>query len=399
MKKPELLVPAGNLDKLKIAVLYGADAVFLGYQEFGLRSNSDNFSVEDLKEAVKICNKKDVKIYVTTNIYAHNENFNGFIDFVKQIEEIGITGIIVSDPGYIMLTQEHAPKLEIHISTQQSISNYEAVEFYKQLGAHRVVLARELTFNEISEITSKVDVEIEVFIHGAVCSSYSGRCTISNHMTGRDSNRGGCCQSCRWNFDILKEDNKLEMDTPFSMSAKDSALLNYIPELFAANIDSLKIEGRMKSFHYCATVTKVYREAIDSYYNDPENYCVKTEWIQELQKAEARVTHPGAIVGNLSHEDQIFGEQYVTDITYDYCGYVKGYVDGYAQIEQRNFFKVGDEIEFFGPNGEIFTQIVDEILDVENNSIEKANHPLMSIKVKTLKPVEEHFLVRRIIKK
>lgn len=399
MKKPELLVPAGNLEKLKIAVLYGADAVFLGYQEYGLRSNSDNFSIEDLKEAYKICSEKGVKIYVTTNIYAHEENFVGFVDFIKQIEQIGITGIIVSDPGYIMLAKEHAPKLEIHISTQHSITNYKAVEFYEKLGAERVVLARELTFEEIKEITDKSNIEIEVFIHGAVCSSYSGRCTISNHMTGRDSNRGGCCQSCRWDFDIYKGDEKYTLDRPFSMSAKDSALLCYIPELVKANIDSLKIEGRMKSFHYCATVTKVYRQAIDTYFEDPENYDVKQEWIEELQKAEARITHPGAIIGDLTHEDQIYGEQYKTDITYDYCGYVLDYLDGYALIEQRNFFKVGDTVEFFGPNGEIFTQVVEEIINLDNESIEKANHPLMNIKIKTIQPVESHFLMRRIIKK
>lgn len=399
MKKPELLVPAGNLEKLRIAVLYGADAVFLGFQEFGLRSNSDNFSIEDLYEAYEICIKKGVKIYVATNIYAHEENFDGYIDFVKKIEDIGINGIIVSDPGYIMLTKKYAPKLEIHISTQQSISNYKAVQFFEKMGADRVVLARELTFDEIKEITDKSNIEIEVFIHGAVCSSYSGRCTISNHMTGRDSNRGGCCQSCRWNFQIMDNIEGQHLEHPFSMSAKDSALLEYIPELVNANIDSLKIEGRMKSFHYCATVTKVYRTAIDEYMKDPDNYSVKEEWIEELKKAEARVTHPGAIIGNISYENQIFGEQYRTDIVYDYCGYVLEYDGEFAKIEQRNFFKIGDEVEFFGPSGEIFKQTIEKIYDMDGVEIEKANHPLMNIKIKTAEKVESHFLMRRIIKK
>lgn len=404
MKKVELLAPAGNLEKLKLACIYGADAVFLGGEHYGLRSNAGNFSIEDIREGVKFAKEYNVDVYVTTNIYAHEENFEGYAEYVKQLEEAGVVGIIVSDPGYIKIARAVAPKLEIHISTQQSITNKETVKFYESLGVDRVVLARELSFAEIKEISDETNTEIEVFIHGAVCSSYSGRCTLSNHMTSRDSNRGGCTQSCRWEYDLCyledgeyKAVDKENEDTAFTMSAKDMALLEYIPEMMNLGVESFKVEGRMKSYHYLATVIKVYRTAIDAYMEDPENYQVKQEWIDELKKAEARETYVGALASDFSSKGQIYNDQYRLDKTYDYCGYVLDYDEEtkLAKIEQRNYFCVGDEIEFFGPNNNLIKQKIDIIFNDTMEEIEKANHPLMIVYIKMSEPVAANWLLRK----
>lgn len=403
MKKPELLAPAGNLEKLKIACIYGADAVFLGGQEYGLRSNSDNFSLADIKEGVEFANSYNVDVYVTTNIYAHHENLIGFPEFLENLQNYGVRGIIVSDPAYIEMAKKYAPNLEIHISTQQSITNSQAVKFFEEYGATRVVLARELSFAEIKEISDKTNCELEIFIHGAVCSSYSGRCTLSNHMTMRDSNRGGCTQSCRWNYDLayLQDDQfkaveLADENTKFAMSAKDMNLINFIPELMALNVDSFKIEGRMKSFHYLATVVKVYRQAIDAYCADPDNYQVDPAWISELQKSEARPTYEGALISDFSAVGQIYNEQYQLK-QYDYCGFVKDYDSqtGIAKIEQRNLFVVGDTIEFFGPENKIFSQTVTEMWDEEQQVLTRANHPLMTVFLKTDQPVAKNWMLRK----
>ena len=403
MKKIELLAPAGSLEKLKIACLYGADAVFIGGIEHGLRSNSQNFSIQEIIEGVEFANEYGVDIYVTTNIYAHQENVDTFKEYVLELKNTGVKGLIISDPAYISIAKEFAPNLELHISTQQSITNTKAANFYESLGADRVVLARELTFDEIEEVSKNTNCEIEVFLHGAVCSSYSGRCTISNYMTGRDSNRGGCVQSCRWEFDLTNEKcGKVQTinnkdDHKFSMSAKDMQLLDYIPKMCSIGIDSLKVEGRMKSFHYVATVINVYRQAIDSYFNDPENYEVKESWRSEIEKAEARPSHAGSLIGDLSDKDQIFNEQYQSK-KFEYCGYVLGYNPdtNLCLIEQRNHFKVGDIIEFFGPNKNKFSQKVDIIYNVEMELIEKANHPLMHVYITPDQPIDKDWLVRKI---
>lgn len=402
MKRPELLAPAGNLEKLKIACIYGADAVFLGGQSYGLRSNSDNFTIEEIAEGVLFAKQYNVDVYVTTNIFAHSENLVGFKEYVIALEKAGVRGIIVSDPAYIEIAKQYAPGIEIHISTQQSITNKYAVKYYEKQGVDRVVLARELTFEEIKEITTSCDTEVEVFIHGAVCSSYSGRCTLSNHMTLRDSNRGGCCQSCRWDYELsTKKDGelkKLELnnDHNFTMSAKDMSMLHYIPEMCSLGVDSFKIEGRMKSFHYLATVVNVYRTAIDSYIEDPDNYVVKEEWTNELKKAESRETYEGSLIGDLSSKGQIFDDQYKPKKV-EYAGYVLDYNEQTAQalVEERNHFKVGDELEFFGPNSQLFKQQITEIIDEEGNSIERANKPLMKVWLKVDQPVYKHWLVRK----
>lgn len=407
-KKPELLAPAGSLDKLKIAVMYGADAVFIGGQEFGLRSNADNFTLEEMAEGVRFANQYQVKIYVTTNIYAHNENMDGLEAYLQGVESVGVTGIIVADPLIIETCKRVAPKLEIHLSTQQSLSNYLGVQFWKEQGLNRVVLARETSAEEIKLMKEKVDIEIEAFIHGAMCIAYSGRCMLSNHMTARDSNRGGCCQSCRWDYDLVQRghDEWLPMyeenDPAFAMSPKDLNLLASIPKMIDIGVDSLKIEGRMKSLHYVATVVSVYRKVIDSYCEDPENFILHEEWIEELDKCANRDTAPAFFEGVPGYQEQMYGK-HDKRTTYDFAGFVLDYDEDsrIATIQQRNHFKPNDIIEFFGPDIESFQQVVGEIIDAETNeSLDAARHPLQIVKLQVEKPVYPNDMMRKkMIKK
>ena len=407
IKKPELLAPAGNLEKLKIAVHYGADAVFLGGQEYGLRSNADNFTMEEIKEGVEFANRYGSKIYVTTNIIAHDENIDGLEDYLRQLEATGATGIIVADPLIIETCKKVAPKLEIHLSTQQSLSNYKAVEYWKEEGLDRVVLARETGAMEMKEMKDNVDIEIEAFIHGAMCIAYSGRCTLSNHMTARDSNRGGCCQSCRWDYDLLAVDEEGELDlfyqdsdvVPFAMSPKDLKLIESIPQMMDIGIDSLKIEGRMKSIHYIATVVSVYRKVIDAYAEDPDNFKIKPEWLIELDKCANRDTAPAFFEGTPGYEEQMFGVQQNKKSPYDFCGLVLDYDEAthIATIQQRNHFKPGQEIEFFGPEIESFKQVIDVIYDEEGNHLDAARHPLQIVQIKVDHPIYPNNMMRKEI--
>ncbi|EPQ9625653.1 peptidase U32 family protein [Staphylococcus pseudintermedius] len=405
MKKPELLAPAGNLEKLKIAVHYGADAVFIGGQEYGLRSNADNFTMDEIREGVEFANRYGAKIYVTTNIIAHDENMEGLDDYLEQLEATGATGIIVADPLIIETCKRVAPKLEIHLSTQQSLSNYKAVEYWKEEGLDRVVLARETGAMEMQEIKDKVDIEIEAFIHGAMCIAYSGRCTLSNHMTARDSNRGGCCQSCRWDYDLLTVDNDGELDVyyedgnavPFAMSPRDLKLIESIPNMMDLGIDSLKIEGRMKSIHYIATVVSVYRKVIDAYAADPENFKIKPEWLFELDKCANRDTAPAFFKGTPGYEEQMFGNESSKKAPFDFIGLVLDYDkdNQMATIQQRNHFKPGQEVEFFGPEIQTFKQVVDTIYDEEGNELDAARHPLQVVQIKVDQPIYPNNMMRK----
>ncbi|NBK46628.1 peptidase U32 family protein [Staphylococcus delphini] len=405
MKKPELLAPAGNLEKLKIAVHYGADAVFIGGQEYGLRSNADNFTMDEIREGVEFANRYGAKIYITTNIIAHDENMEGLDDYLEQLEATGATGIIVADPLIIETCKRVAPKLEIHLSTQQSLSNYKAVEYWKEEGLDRVVLARETGAMEMQEIKDKVDIEIEAFIHGAMCIAYSGRCTLSNHMTARDSNRGGCCQSCRWDYDLLTVDNDGELDVyyedgnavPFAMSPRDLKLIESIPNMMDLGIDSLKIEGRMKSIHYIATVVSVYRKVIDAYAADPENFKIKPEWLFELDKCANRDTAPAFFKGTPGYEEQMFGNESSKKAPFDFIGLVLDYDKDsqMATIQQRNHFKPGQEVEFFGPEIQTFKQVVDKIYDEEGNELDAARHPLQIVQIKVDQPIYPNNMMRK----
>jgi len=403
VKKPELLAPAGNLEKLKIAVHYGADAVFIGGQEYGLRSNADNFTLEEIAEGVEFAKKYGAKIYVTTNIFAHNENIDGLDEYLIGLENAGVSGIIVADPLIIETCKRVAPKMEVHLSTQQSLSNWKAVQFWKEEGLERVVLARETSAEEIKEMKEKVDIEIETFVHGAMCIAYSGRCTLSNHMTARDSNRGGCCQSCRWDYELFKLDeneNEValfgESDAPFAMSPKDLKLIESIPRMIELGIDSLKIEGRMKSIHYIATVVSVYRKVIDAYSADPDNFVIDEEWLKELDKCANRETAPAFFEGVPGVSEQMYGT-HSKKTTYDFAGLVLDYEkeSGIVTLQQRNYFKKGDQVEFFGPEIDNFTQTVETIWDEDGNEIEAAKHPLQIVSFKVDKPVYPNNMMRK----
>lgn len=402
VKKPELLAPAGNLEKLKIAVRYGADAVFIGGQEYGLRSNADNFTFEEMKEGVEFAKQYGAKIYVTTNIFAHNENIDGLDDYLLGLKEAGVHGIIVADPLIIETCRRVAPEIEVHLSTQQSLSNWKAVQFWKEEGLERVVLARETSAEEIQEMKEKVDIEIETFIHGAMCIAYSGRCTLSNHMTARDSNRGGCCQSCRWDYDLYQLDGNSETpltgqeDAPFAMSPKDLKLIESIPRMIEIGIDSLKVEGRMKSIHYVATVVSVYRKVIDAYCADPDNFTIKQEWLEELDKCANRETAPAFFEGVPGYKEQMFGN-HSKKTSFDFVGMVLDYdaETNIVTLQQRNYFKPGDEVEFFGPEIENFNYVIEKIWDEDGNELEAARHPLQIVKFKMDKPVYPYNMMRK----
>lgn len=401
-KKPELLAPAGSLEKLKVAVHYGADAVFIGGQEFGLRSNAGNFSIEEMREGVEFAREYGAVVYVTTNIFAHNENMPGLEEYLQAIEGVGVKGIIVADPLIIETCRKVAPKLEIHLSTQQSLSNWKAVKYWKQEGLHRVVLAREVGAEEMRKMKEEVDIEIEAFVHGAMCIAYSGRCVLSNHMTARDSNRGGCCQSCRWDYDLYEEVDGEEKalfdedDAPFAMSPKDLKLIESIPHMIELGIDSLKVEGRMKSIHYIATVISVYRKVIDAYCADPENFKIKKEWLEELDRCANRATASSFFEGEPSYEQQMFGS-HPSKMKWDFAGLVLDY-DQETQmvtLQQRNYFKSGDTVEFFGPDIESFQVQVGQIWDEKGNEIEVANHPLQIVKFKCERPLFSYNMMRK----
>ncbi|MGG0716388.1 U32 family peptidase [Robertmurraya massiliosenegalensis] len=402
VKKPELLAPAGNLEKLKIAVQYGADAVFIGGQEYGLRSNAGNFTFDEMKEGVEFAKKYGAKIYVTTNIFAHNENIDGLEEYILGLKEAGIAGIIVGDPLIIETCRRLAPEIEVHLSTQQSLSNWKAVQFWKEEGLERVVLARETSAEEIELMKEKVDIEIETFIHGAMCIAYSGRCTLSNHMTARDSNRGGCCQSCRWDYDLydLQGDKEVSLfaegDASFAMSPKDLKLIESIPRMIEIGIDSLKIEGRMKSIHYVATVVSVYRKVIDAYCADPDNFKIKREWLEELDKCANRETAPAFFEGVPGYKEQMFGN-HSKKTKFDFVGLVLDY-DPETEIvtlQQRNYFKPGQEVEFFGPEINNFTHVIEKIWDEDGNELDAARHPLQIVKFKVNQPVYPNNMMRK----
>ena len=399
----EVLSPAGNMDKLKMAIRYGADAVYCAGQSFGLRASSSNFSNEELKEAVEFVHSHGKKIYVTCNIIPHNEDLVGLEDYLKFLESIKVDAIIVADLGIFLLAKRVAPNLERHVSTQANTTNYLTTEFWKEQGATRVVVAREVSIADIKTMKEAADIEIEAFVHGAMCISYSGRCLLSNYFTTRDANRGQCTQACRWKYSLVEENRPgeyypIEEDQhgTYIFNSKDLCLLKYIPDLVEAGVDSLKIEGRMKSVHYAATVTKVYREAVDSYLADPEHYEVKPEWIEELEKISHRPYTEGFSVEKPDETAQNYGQSSNTQ-THDFIGLVEGYnvEEGYAYLEQRNNFKVGDEVEFCQPHGELVHHVITKMTDEEGNEITVAPHPQMKVRLYIDTPLEEYSMMRR----
>ncbi|WP_207695340.1 U32 family peptidase [Enterococcus sp. DIV0212c] len=405
LKRPEVLAPAGTLEKLKTAIHYGADAVYIGGNAYGLRSRAGNFTKEDMIEGVAFANEHGAKVYVAANMVTHEGNQEGAGDFFREIRDVGISAVIVSDPALIEICASEAPGLPIHLSTQASATNYETLEFWKNEGLERVVLAREVSMDEVAEIRKNTDVEIEAFIHGAMCISYSGRCTLSNHMSMRDANRGGCSQSCRWKYELYDMPfgaertsltDKGEVEEEFSMSAVDMAMIQHIPELIQNGVDSFKIEGRMKSIHYVSTVANVYKKAVDTYMEDPENYECKQEWIDELWKVAQRELSTGFYYHVPTDEEQLFGERRKIP-QYKFIGEVMAYDSEtkVATIRQRNHFSVGDEIEFYGPGFNHFHQTVEVMYNEDGESIDRAPNPMMILTM----PVEEPVAVGDMIRK
>lgn len=394
-KKPELLAPAGDLERLKIALLYGADAVYVGGNLFSLRANAVNFSLEELKEAVKFAHNLSKKIYVTVNIALHNTESEIIIDYLKELDKINVDAIIVSDPYIISLARIHT-SLEIHLSTQQSTLNYEAIEYFKNEGVSRVVLARESSSDDIKLIKKNVDIELEYFIHGAMCASYSGRCVLSNFLTARDSNRGGCSQICRWDFKLLDENlDNIQGEKDFTFCTKDLSLLGHIPELIEMGVDSFKIEGRMRSSYYIATVLNIYRKVIDEYINDPVNYKLNSDYERILRNCANRDSITQFYDGNYGVDCQYYNGR-VEVSNQDFLGIILDYCekDKLATIEQRNYFKKGDVVEIFGPNISTITLTISEIYDENNNIIDIVRHPKQIVKIKIDELVYKNDMMR-----
>ena len=405
VKKPELLAPAGNMEKLKMALLYGADAVYLGGKQFGLRAFGGNFSNEELKEAVEFAHNLNKKVYVTVNIFPHNSDIEMLPEYLAFLNTTGADALLVADIGLFMLAKKYAPDIELHISTQANNTNWATVEAWHNMGASRVVLARELSKDEISVIRQKCSVELEMFVHGAMCISYSGRCLLSNYMTGRDSNRGSCAQPCRWKYSLVEEKRPgqyfpIEEDErgTFIFNSKDMCLLPYLPDVIESGVDSLKIEGRMKSVHYAASVVKAYRMAIDSYFENPEAFAVKEEWLEELEKVSHRSYTTGFYYGKPTEKDQIYtSSSYIQ--TSDFVGLVLDYDEatGFATVEQRNNMKLGQEIEVFQPQLSGYRQLLGEMYNDEGEAIEVAPHPQQIVKIRMEAPVEPYAILRRDI--
>lgn len=406
VNKPELLAPAGNLEKLKMALLYGADAIFMGGKAFGLRAFSDNFSDEELKEGIDFAHSLRKKAYITVNIFPHNEDLVGLPEYLTFLRDAGADALIIADLGVYRIARSVVPDLPLHISTQANNTNWSSVLFWQDLGAERVVLARELSLNDIGIIRSKVNLELEAFVHGAMCISYSGRCLMSNYFTGRDANRGECAQSCRWKYHLVEEKRpnqyipvmEDERGT-YIFNSKDLCLLPHISQLIESGINSFKIEGRMKSVHYVATIVKVYRQAIDAYFENPSDFSIKPEWLEELNKGSHREYTTGFYFNHTTHEDQIYGTSSYTQ-THDFIGLVKSYdaVNQTAVVEQRNNMKVGQDIEIIQPDGPTFSQRIEAMSDLEGNSMDVAPHPQQLIVMPMKNPVAKFSMLRRKVK-
>ena len=378
--KVELLAPAGDLERLKIALKYGADAVYVGGPLLNLRANAINFTMDDLKQGISYAHELNKKVYVTVNIILHNQELDYVDNYLKELSAINVDAIIISDPSIISIAKKY--NIEIHISTQQSTLNYEAVSFWKKQGVTRIVLARECSREDIKQIKDSVDIELETFIHGAMCAGYSGRCVMSNVLTNRDANRGGCSQICRWDFNLFDCNmNEIKGDKPFTFCSKDLSMLKYIPEMIEMGISSFKIEGRMRSQYYIATVVSIYRKIIDNYYNNVVDF--------EYDSYEH-------VLRNCANRDsitQFYDSNYDSSCSYyngrvevsnqDFLGIVLDYDfdKKLATIEERNYFKKGDIVEAFGPNG-LYTFQVNEIYDENGEIIDVVRHPRQIVKVK-----------------
>ena len=404
MQKPELLIPAGSLEVLKTAVLYGADAVYIGGEMFGLRAKAKNFSRQDMEQGIEFAHAHGVKVYVTANIVAHNEDLKEIREYMKELKEIKPDGLIISDPAIFTIAKEEVPEIDIHISTQANNTNYGTYLFWHKLGATRVVSARELSLKEIKEIRQNIpdELEIESFIHGAMCISYSGRCLLSNYFTGRDANRGACTHPCRWKYAVMEESRKGEYlpieeneRGTYIFNSKDLCMIEYIPEIIDAGINSLKIEGRMKTALYVATVARTYRKAIDDFYISEECYRSNMDYYkEEIAKCTYRQFTTGFYFNKPDENTQIYDSNtYVKE--YTYLGMVEECKDGKIKLTQRNKFSVGEEIEVMNPDGSNEFLKVHSIEDEDGVSMESAPHPKQIIWVDLKKELPIGYILRR----
>ena len=405
MRKPELLVPASSLEVLKVAVTFGADAVYIGGEAFGLRAKAKNFSMEEIKEGIAFAHEHGVRVYVTANILAHNGDLEGVRAYFEELKEIGPDALIISDPGVYQIAKEVCPEIERHISTQANNTNYGTYQFWYGLGAKRVVSARELSLEELKEIRRRIpeDMEIETFVHGAMCISYSGRCLLSNFFTGRDANQGACTHPCRWKYSVMEESRPGEYFPVYEnergtyiFNSKDLCMIEHIPDLIDAGIDSFKIEGRMKTALYVATVARTYRKAIDDYLEDPKLYEAHLDWYRsQISNCTYRQFTTGFFYGKPTDEAQIYDSNiYAKD--YTYLGIVGDKDDqGHYSIQQRNKFSVGEEIEIMKPDGENRVVTVKAIYDEEGNAMDSAPHPKQKLWIDLGTEMDRFDILRR----
>ena len=402
--KPELLIPASSLEVLKTAVVFGADAVYIGGEAFGLRAKAKNFSPEDMKAGIEFAHERGVKVYVTANILAHNSDLDGAVEYFKELNDLKPDALIIADPGMFMLAKEHCPGMELHISTQANNTNYQTYLFWWQQGAKRVVSARELSLAEIKEIREHIpeEMEIESFIHGAMCISYSGRCLLSNYFTGRDANQGACTHPCRWKYAVVEETRPGEYMPVYEnergtyiFNSKDLCMIEYIPEIVDAGINSLKIEGRMKTALYVAAVARTYRKAIDDFYTSPEEYAKNMDWYrQEISKCTYRQFTTGFYFGKPTEETQIYDSNtYINE--YIYLGIAEEITDdGKVRIEQKNKFCVGDTIEIMKPDGRNVSTVVEAMYDEKGVAVDSAPHPQQVLFLQLSETCEKYDLLR-----
>jgi putative protease len=406
MNKPELLIPAGSLENLIIAVEYGADAIYIGGQHFGLRAKAKNFSLEDMKKGIEYAHSKNVKVYVTANIIAHNNDIEGVREYFNELKQIKPDALIIADPGILQIAKEEIPEIELHLSTQANNTNYASMNFWYNQGVKRVVVARELSFREITEIRSKipVDLELEAFIHGAMCISYSGRCLLSNYMAGRDANKGACTHPCRWTYHLVEETRPDEYMPVYEnergtyiYNSKDLCMLEYIEELVKSGIESFKIEGRMKTALYVATVTRTYRKAIDDYFDNPEKYRENIpKYIEEIKKCSHRRFTTGFYLDKPGFNEQIYDSNtYIRN--YTFVGKVLDYdkSTGMATIQQRNKFVLGDTLEIMKKNGENIEIVIEQMYDEDNNPVQEAPHPKQILHIPLGVEVEKDEILRK----
>ena len=402
----ELLAPAGDLEKLKIAVDYGADAVYFGGESFSLRAGAGNLNLNEMREGIAYAHGKGVKCYLTVNIYPHNEDIEPLEEFLRAVKDYEIDAFLVSDPGAMDVLKEIIPDAAIHLSTQANMTNLRTARFWKRQGVSRIVCARELTIKEICELTSgmKDEMEFECFVHGAMCISYSGRCLLSNFMAERDANRGMCAHPCRWKYALLEEQRPgeyypIEEDKrgSYILNSRDLCMIEHIPELAKAGICSFKIEGRAKSIFYVATIVSAYRRAIDAYERDPEGYRFDPSWLEEVKKVSHREFTTGFFFDKPTNEDQNYQtSDYTRD--YSFVGLIKDYdsESRFSLVEQRNKMLLGDEIEVFGPGTDFWTQKIELMIDAESGEeLSSAPHPKQSVKIRLERPAGKNFMIRK----